>query len=376
MLLGMPVAGADSSSIQTPGTGIRVMLVADYDIFDRFGRMVHQLAVGLARDGVRVGLLTDDPASAAQFVGTPIACHWVRFLSGWLAPLRTGRFLDRLAEKPEVVHVWGTVCLDAIAPWAARAGIPIFVHVLSTADVQEVLQPRWRGRIHALAGSESLRLMLGRATAVQMLDAADFSPAIVPPARPAKEDDDERVLGVLWAGRLAPEAGLELLLQAVAMLRDRSCDLQLALIGAGSSAGALRRHIREAGIADRVSLIEEPDIWEPAVSGVDVCVVPARQDEIHLAPLLAMALGKIVIASRDQPAEWFVENQTSWQFAPGSAAELADCLERAAGAGSAGLELRNSACKYVATHHTLERLVNTLQRAYAGCTSTTAVSAR
>jgi glycosyltransferase involved in cell wall biosynthesis len=370
MLRGMAVAGADSSSIQTAGAGIRVLLVADYDIFDRFGRMMQQVALALHHGGVRVSLLTDDPVAVADFADTPVACHWLRFLSGWLAPLRVGRFLDRLQPKPDLIHIWGATCLDAVGGWASRVGIPVMVHVLSDADALRVLRPRWRGRVRALAGDDALRGMLTGASALEIAAPADFSPAFTLPTVPAERVDDGRVLGVLWTGRLLPEAGLELLVDAVASLDADSCDLQLALVGAGPLAGAVRRRIRQAGVADRVSLVEEPDLWQPAISDIDVCIVPARQDEIFLAPLLAMAFGKVVIASRDQRAEWFTEDQTSWQFTPGSAAELARCLEKAAAAPHLGYELGRAARAYVEAHHCLDRLVSELQHAYAGCVST------
>lgn len=198
MLRAMPVAGADSSSIQTAGAGIRVLLAADYDIFDRFGRMLHQVALSLQPEGV--SLLTDDPVAVADFADTPVVCHWLRFLSGWLAPLRVGRFLDRLEQKPDLVHVWGTTCLDALGSWASRAGIPIIVHVLSPADVQRVLRPRWRGQVRALAGNDALRRTLAGVTVLETAELADFSPAFMPPALPATTTDQGRVLGVLWTG--------------------------------------------------------------------------------------------------------------------------------------------------------------------------------
>jgi glycosyltransferase involved in cell wall biosynthesis len=374
MLQPMPVAGADRSSIQTSGAGIRVLLVADYDIFDRFGRMVRQVAIALQRDGLRVSLLTDDPVAMADFADTPVECHWLRFLSGWLAQLRVGRFLDRLQQKPDLIHIWGATCLDTVGPWASRAGVPVMVHVLSAADAQRVLRPHWRGPVRVLAGDDSLHRMLSGARAPEMPEPADFSPAFTVPAAAAQSADDGRVLGVLWTGRLVTEAGLELLVDAVASLDADSCAMQLALIGLGPLAGAVRRRIRQAGVSDRISLIEEPDLWEPAISGVDVCVVPACQDEISLAPLLAMALGKVVIASRDQRVKWFIEDQTCWQFTPGSPTELAQCLQKAAGRPHLADELRRSARAYAEMHHCLGRLVSELQHAYAAFVSTAAAT--
>ena len=190
-------------------------------------------------------------------------------------------------------------------------------------------------------------------------------PALLTPETRADESRaDDLTLGVIWAGRFTDDAGLEPLIGAIARLRAKNYDLQVALVGAGPAARATQAQIRAAGVQDCISLIDEPDLWEKALAGADVCVVPARQADLSLAPLLAMAMGKVVIASRDQIAEWFIEDQTAWQFTPGSAVELAYHLTRVADGDRHAVELRQSAAAYVRQHHAISRLAADLLAIY------------
>ena len=136
------------------------------------------------------------------------------------------------------------------------------------------------------------------------------------------------------------------------------------MIGTGSAERAVWQAIQQRGVADCVSLIDDPEIWESALGGVDVCVVPARQEELSLVSLAAMALGKIVITSRDQMAEWFVEDRTAWQFTPGSAVELAYHLGRAAAGHPDAQALSRSASAYVREHHSITGLIEQLTTVY------------
>jgi hypothetical protein len=79
---------------------------------------------------------------------------------------------------------------------------------------------------------------------------------------------------------------------------------------------------------------------------------------------MAMGLGKVVIASRDQLAEWFIEDRTTWQFTPGSAVELAYLLTRAIEQPRAAQELTASASEYVRVHHAVPGMVEALIALY------------
>ena len=360
---------ADERPNSTNGTAatppLHVLHVADFDIFDRFGRMLRHIALAQNAEGLRVSLLTDDPVAVADLEGTPVECHWLPVLSGWRAWRPVRQFTRQLDPRPDVIHMWGTAYLGLVGNWALHAGVAVVVHVLSTGDVAQVLKGRWREHARIAAGCAGLREMLREHSAGHLEPAGGYSPAfLTPEPQPERTIGDEHTLGVIWAGRCTEDAGLDMLLDAVARLHEKECDVQVVLVGAGPEAGALRGRIRAAQVQGYVSLVEEPDLWDQAMGGADVCVVPARQDELFLAPLLAMAMKKVVVASRDQIAEWFIEDVTAWQFTPGEAVELAYHLSRVAENDRHAQELRESAAAYVREHHAISRLVGDLLAAY------------
>jgi glycosyltransferase involved in cell wall biosynthesis len=154
------------------------------------------------------------------------------------------------------------------------------------------------------------------------------------------------------------------MIAAIAELRRQGRDLHAALLEPGRNTSAIWRHITARHVQPCISLMNDAGLWEKVLPEVDACVVPAPQYELTIVPLLAMALGKLVIAARDQPAEWFLEDRTAWQFTPGSAVELAYLLVRAIEQPRRVEETGQRAAEYVRVHHSVRELVTTLTGLY------------
>ena len=155
-----------------------------------------------------------------------------------------------------------------------------------------------------------------------------------------------------------------MLVDAVSELRAKSCPVHVAVMGTGAGERVMWRRIQARQVQAHISLAGEPRLWERLLPEVDACVIPGRQCELTIAPLLAMALGKLVITSRDQPAEWFIEDRTCWQFTPGGALELAYLLERAVEQPQRTAEMGRLAADYVRVHHSIHELVERLVEVY------------
>lgn len=377
----MADSGAGGANRAAPPPIPHVLHVADAGVFARFGRMFRQLGLALGEEGARVSLLTDDVAAAAALDGTPIADHFFRPLRGW-GVWRLHSFLRRQFDPPpEVVHVWGTTCLDYLSEWTLGFDGILVIHVTSRGDVEHVARRGVRGHEHLVAAcdeyGESLRDRWPTlADSIRVL-----RPGLLLPENAPGLSVRGRTLGLLWSGTLDKNCGLGVLIEAVARLRERNCDLQVGLIGRGPATRPLWQEIRRRGVQDRFSIIAEPGLWDRAMAGADVFVVPSCQYELSLAPLLAMALGKVVIASRGQVADWLIEDETSLQFAPGSAVELARHLTRTAAAQPSVLALARGASEYVHRNHAITDLAAELAGLYhtlrrqRGNAPTSAVSA-
>ncbi|MBU0641266.1 MAG: glycosyltransferase family 4 protein [Planctomycetes bacterium] len=358
------MAAEPNSSADKGAAALHVLHVAERDFFARFGRFFRHLALGLEQEDVRVSLLTDDAEALTDLETSPVECQYVAHISGWRS-WRLHNVLDaRVDPLPTLVHVWGTPSLAPISEWTRRRGLMLLVHALSTGDAERLVQRGPRRGEH-LAGACTQFCERLRRHSRTFADRVHYlPPGLMLPEEMVGVSAVEDILGVIWSGRMEAGSGLDVLVEAVAHLRAKGCELQVALVGEGTGAQEVWRDIRRRQARASISLVDEPKLWDQAMRGADVCVVPACQHELSLAPLLAMALGKVVIASRDQVADWFVEDQTAWQFTPGAMVELAYHLLHVAERHKKVRELTDSAVAYVGQHHSLTALTQRLIAVY------------
>lgn len=122
---------------------------------------------------------------------------------------------------------------------------------------------------------------------------------------------------VLGMGRLVPQKGFDLLIEAFA---KANLDVELLIAGEGPERESLERLVASLGLQKRVRLVGRAD-RPKAVSlfaGCRFFVMPSRQEPMGIVNLEAMALGKAVIAPRiGGVPEIVIDNETGL-LVPGS----------------------------------------------------------
>lgn len=154
-------------------------------------------------------------------------------------------------------------------------------------------------------------------------NAIDVERFTAPAPAPAAMSSGRR--SVLYVGRLEPRKGIDRLLRAMAIVRQRVPCTQLVVVGDGPDRAALESVARDVDVevcfAGRVSDDDLPGFYQAA----DVVCSPALGDESFGIVLLeAMAAGAPVVAS-DLPAFHQVLDggRLGELFEPGNSAELA-----------------------------------------------------
>ena len=146
-------------------------------------------------------------------------------------------------------------------------------------------------------------------------------------------DGAERV--VLYVGRFDPIKGVDLLLRAVAGLRNKM-RLRVVLVGGGeeetSEVQALRALSSELALNDRVTFAgrrlhgDLPDYYRAA----DVLVLPSYYESFGLVVLEALACGTPVVATRVGAVQDIVRNGVNgWIVSENTPESLAEGLNRA-----------------------------------------------
>jgi glycosyltransferase involved in cell wall biosynthesis len=213
----------------------------------------------------------------------------------WVAEPRFAAWLGpRLAAADLVhAHMFG-------AWWAAahavRAGTPLVA--------SEHNQYLWPGRPR----SDEMREALGRvdvffahgpsarATVIAHGLALErvregISPVVGTQARPAPGLPSPRIV---FAGRLDPDKGPDILVEALGLLRDPTSTL---ILGDGRLRGPLQRRVRELGLAKRVSFpgwVGDPG---PYIAGATVLAIPSRDEAFSQTAIIGLAHGVPVIGT-------------------------------------------------------------------------------
>jgi len=147
-----------------------------------------------------------------------------------------------------------------------------------------------------------------------------------PPAQPRRHDGPLRILDV---GRLVPEKGAPVLLDAVTQLAGRGVDVELRLVGGGELEPDLRTQIANRGLEDRVALVGPvgQDEILAQYHWADVFCLPSFAEGLPVVLMEAMATGQPVVTTPiNGIPELVKDGENGYLVAPGRADLLADSL--------------------------------------------------
>lgn len=176
------------------------------------------------------------------------------------------------------------------------------------------------------------RIMLGRGTRADKLtqvmncpDGRVFDPAAAPPRRAP----DGRFV-VIHHGGIMHRYGVDLLVEAVAQVRDAIPGIQLALYGSGDLLPEVQRLVAQHGLSAIVHFhgIRPLEEMPAAIVRADVGVAPMRQDVftdcgLPTKVLEYVALGLPAIAAATATTADYFDDSMILLHAPGDAADLA-----------------------------------------------------
>ena len=179
------------------------------------------------------------------------------------------------------------------------------------------------------AGAAAVWRQKGYAGPLAVIPQFGVAPEVFAP-RPDRRDSS-RGFAIGYVGRLVPEKGVDLLLQAVAEMNGV---WRLAVVGAGPERNRLETLAHCLGLADRVSFEGRiPSLRMPSFyRELDVLVLPSRSqpnwiEQFGRVLIEAMASGVAVVGS-DCGEIPQVMGDAGLIFAEGDAGALRDCLVR------------------------------------------------
>jgi glycosyltransferase involved in cell wall biosynthesis len=258
--------------------------------------------------------------------GVSIVSSLDYFLFDWLA---YRRLLGKTRQQEwNLVHRVTPVTLSA-PTWFCRGDLPVLIGPLNSGlsnppgfehmldretKLLSHLARRTAQLLDALLGSNkrASKILVGTSATLSALPFEHHHKAVVVPENgvdlelfggthvphPTQERAPDSPLQVLFVGRLQRVKGVNLLLDAIATLRDADIPVELTLIGEGSMRQAWQAQARELGIESQVTFkgAKPHSTVARAMWTCDVFCLPSVRESGGAVLLEAMACGKPVIA--------------------------------------------------------------------------------
>jgi len=208
-----------------------------------------------------------------------------------------------------------SLTLNADLDWWGGAMAEKLADAEFTVAISERLLADVRRRLPDLP---SARVVLGRIGV--------DTDAWTPPERDAGARESARIVGV---GRLHPSKGFDVLLRAVAALRERGHEVQLRVAGEGPAGDELRRLAAALGLTDHVhwmGSLAEDDV-RAQLSFADVFCLASHAEPLGVVYMEAMALGLPTVGTAaGGVAEIITDGVDGVLVPPGDVDALADAL--------------------------------------------------
>jgi glycosyltransferase involved in cell wall biosynthesis len=232
------------------------------------------------------------------------------------------------------------------------------------------LAPGKREAAVVLVANERTKTLLPTGVRGRVIDMPES--AVVVADWPAKDHfgDDGSPVRFVFLGRLVPYKSPDLVLQALARIKDR-CDAVVDVIGDGPERAALEAMAADLGIAERVTFAGWLGAAEASsrLRAADVFVYPSLREPGGTVVLEAMATGlPSIVADWGGPAEYVVDGtglRVSVESAATFVSEMADAMLQLAADRALRASMGAAARSRVATRYDWDVLVDRLLGIYA-----------
>jgi glycosyltransferase involved in cell wall biosynthesis len=199
-----------------------------------------------------------------------------------------GRLAAQMAGVPHIVHTpHGHVFEGYFSPVATRAFIAL-----------EQLAARWTDRIITLSdeeGRDHLKMGIGRPEQFVTIPSGVDLDAVTA-ASPVRLVSGRPVIGAV--ARLVPIKGLHYLVDAAPEILRRCADARFLLVGDGEMRPALEAQARALGLSDRIVFAGYREDIPSVIAGMDIVALPSINEGMGRVLVMAMALGKPIVATR------------------------------------------------------------------------------
>lgn len=361
---GADMAGVTSSEETQSAPQPVVALCVDGASFDRFGRILRHLVVGLVDQAMRVQVISTDPHVEALAVG-PVRTL-VRPLVRWpFRKRRIGALIESLSpQPPTIIHALAYESYEVAFDLAEALDADLVLQVTALADCDELMEFDAPGVQQFLVSTPYLGEVLQKQSGVIEDVIATVRPGILVEERLACFAQPERAVTLVCTSPLERDSGVDLLIEAVHILRQRGISLMAFLLGQGSFESSLRRAVHERNLSACVVFARPLGDYDAALLNADILVRPTADVAFSVDTLQAMSAGLVVVTLPSRVCDYLRDGETAVLCSSRSAASIAQAVEKLIEDRAFARGIAQGAMEYVKKNHSISAMAERTAQAY------------
>lgn len=353
---------------ETPGSArppsVSAVICVEREAFDRFGRVLRHLSVGLVDQAISVRLFSSNPRVESLALG-PIQSTIHPPIAWPAAGRRIERLLDALAaQPPTVVHAMSQESYRLASAIAGPFDADLVLGVSSLADCDRIAPLGVGPHVRFHAFSEPLATVLETQLKIAREQIEVIRPGIQVAQRAACFADPQRVATLLCTSAFERASGVERLIAAVTLLGQRGHLLQVFLVGEGRQEPALRRLVRTKNLSSTVTFASPLADLTAAMQSADIFVRPSADSEFNADGLLAMGAGMVVVTDPSTLCDHVRAGETAMICEHPTAESLAATIDGVLNHREEAIGLAAAAMEYVREHHSMSAMADRTAAAY------------
>lgn len=138
--------------------------------------------------------------------------------------------------------------------------------------------------------------------------------------------EDALLVGTI--ARLIPQKGIQFLIEAASLLKERFPRVRYVIVGDGPMRHVLERQTQKAGLGDIITFAGFRPRIDDFLSAMDLFALPTLEEGLSIAVMEAMAAAKPVVASAVGGVPELITPETGLLVQPGNAWSLAEGMAR------------------------------------------------
>jgi len=328
-------------------------MLIDADVFDRLGSVLRHLVVGLLEHSFQIRVLGSDPRVDSLQLG-PVSTLVHPRIRGPFAGQRIRGIAEQVSPPgPAALICFGATTYALASELAKELDAEVALYCSSLNNLAAFRGAAFDREVYGLAATGPLLQRLEREPGFAPERVELIRPGILASTTDVRAPQGERVPCLLCTAPYEAGSGVDLLVEAAAILRQREREFLLFLLGEGRREGALRKQARTLDLSGSVTFAQPGGDPTPAVESADVFVDPRVDSAVFSESLEAMGAGVAVVSFAGDVYDHLLADETACVCADESAKALADALEALIVDPSRRQQIAAGGLAYVRKHHTI-----------------------